>query len=444
MKNKRIVSLIMTLCILLSIFPINTIITEALSEVYTDTAGNTALLEETSVAGKYALTLHFAKSYGYLPTQIVDGMNVSTDDSSLNGRIKLLLSGAVAKYNADNGTSLTTPSLNAETGAGRAAVFTDVNYSITELTITTAADAYITKFLFNTILPADGFVNLEKIDISGMNITNGQQPTSSANWNILNNSPAFANESAAAVIKYYTNATTVASITGNRTKIYEKLHTILLPENLVTLGSHTMRNIPALKEIALPDSIKTMGHYVFAGCSNLTKVKLPSQLQSYGLYEGVYYYNFDVNALNVDWTFHGVSLNDKSRAQLMKDINSSKPSNVDLRGSNIVAADLLLLTNTQNLQSLNVMDCEALNGLAEGSEDYNKVESYLYNLRSKGITVHSGVEIIETYTDGEGNTATLTANGDGTYALSLHFAKAYRHTGLGLNAGKNHTTNAAT
>jgi len=312
MKSKKGLSMAVALCAFFSVFSISILPVSATSDLYTDDKGNTAVISQTAVSGKYALTLHFANGYDYISGEIVDGMNTSNNSGSLNGRVKSLLLGAVGKYNANHATTLTAPAL------GYVAQFIDVNYSITELKVTSATGIFVSKYLFNTILPADGFVNLEKVDLSGMNITNSYLNTSSANKNIVNNNPVFANDSATSIIKFYTNQTNTTTISGDRAVIYQKLNTIILPSTLLILGSHTMRNIPALKEIVVPNGVATIGHYVFSGCT---------------------------------------SLNSNSKARLFLDIKKNNAAvNIDLSGSNFSASELLTITKTDKLKTLNVSE----------------------------------------------------------------------------------------
>lgn len=62
----------------------------------------------------------------------------------------------------------------------------------------------------------------------------------------------------------------------------EKLQTILLPDNLTTIGVRAFNKCVSIDTLIIPDPVHTIGDYAFENCKNLTCVKLPSSLTTIG------------------------------------------------------------------------------------------------------------------------------------------------------------------
>ena len=62
----------------------------------------------------------------------------------------------------------------------------------------------------------------------------------------------------------------------------DSLKTVVLPQNLETIGESAFRNCAALENITFPASLKTIGRYAFQSCKMLKKVVLPEGVTTLG------------------------------------------------------------------------------------------------------------------------------------------------------------------
>lgn len=75
-----------------------------------------------------------------------------------------------------------------------------------------------------------------------------------------------------------------------------KLETIVLPRNLVHIGSQAFYNCVSLKEIDVPETVKTIQRSAFAGCSNMTKATIPNSITEFDDY--LFYNCYKLKELN--------------------------------------------------------------------------------------------------------------------------------------------------
>ena len=76
---------------------------------------------------------------------------------------------------------------------------------------------------------------------------------------------------------------TNSAIGGNAFKSYINLQSIMISNNVVTIGNNAFQNCPvSVHNIQIPNSIKTIGSLAFAYCENLTSIIIPSSVESIG------------------------------------------------------------------------------------------------------------------------------------------------------------------
>ena len=436
MKNyyfKKFISLALAFCLIFSALPITIWAVDEVatqSGTATDSYGNTATLAALD-NGKFGLSFHFVGTYkdGMTDAGVSSGKNTATDTTRLGGIVKYLLVEAVKDYNSKNNTALTAPAL------GETAKFTDVNYSVTELTVTSAEGATVDNDLFRSVLPTDGFVNVEKIDMSGMNCPNNKL-TYQSGYGI------FADQ----YVIYYVDETSTSTIEGAGQKTscsYLNLTELILPNSLEIVGTSAIRGLGALTSIVIPDNVTCLEGSSLQRNKNLKKVTLSKNLVYYGTSDN------DTTPVSVtestqtpvnNWTYHGTTLTEASWTQLISDINSNNPVSLDFSDSNITWAQLQTIETT-TLEYLDISGCTALED--ESGTDYSNVVEYVATMRANGVTVITNIKFNNTYSDTNGNSATLTALDSGKYSLSLHIAQASLKDGTtdaGVSSGRNTAT----
>ena len=60
------------------------------------------------------------------------------------------------------------------------------------------------------------------------------------------------------------------------------LISVVLPEEVTSIGYEAFRNCSSLTSISIPDSVTSIGNGAFQGCINLTSIILPESLVSIG------------------------------------------------------------------------------------------------------------------------------------------------------------------
>ena len=390
---------------------------------YTDSNGNSALLSLRD-DGKYKLSLHIVQANlkDGASAGVVNGQNVAQDTTRLAGIVKALFVGAVEKYSNDYDTALTAPAL------GKTAKFTDVNYSVVELTVSSAEGVTVDMDLFRQILPTDGFVNITKIDMSGMNCVDNKLIYQNG-WGLFSDQD----------VVYYVDETTTAKIEGAGQKTtcsYLNLTDLILPDSLKTLGGSALRGLNALTSIVIPDGVTCLEGSSLQRCDNLKTVTLPKDLVYYGTT------NDTTAPVSVtenkrtpvdNWIYHGTALTDASWTQLISDINSNVPVSIDFSGSSI-SSSLLKQIDISELIELDISNCENINNLDKSSQEYKDVVEFVRELRNRNAIVKTDIFIGDsaldgTYNDDAGNSAAITPLENGKYALSLHFANHYSYSG---------------
>ena len=74
------------------------------------------------------------------------------------------------------------------------------------------------------------------------------------------------------------------AIEANAFQNCSSLETVILGEQITSLGDNAFRGCSALQSIVIPDSVKTMGTYAFEGCGNLTSAKIGTGIETIGTY----------------------------------------------------------------------------------------------------------------------------------------------------------------
>lgn len=78
--------------------------------------------------------------------------------------------------------------------------------------------------------------------------------------------------------EYYTGCHTEDNIIGKNMFRETNILEIILPENIVSIGSYAFYNCQFLRSINLPDGIKSIGEYAFNKCRNLRTIMFPKSL----------------------------------------------------------------------------------------------------------------------------------------------------------------------
>lgn len=63
---------------------------------------------------------------------------------------------------------------------------------------------------------------------------------------------------------------------------WKNLMSIILPENITELVTHTFADCDSLQSLIIPPKVTTIGHYTMASCVNLVRLHLPASLSVMG------------------------------------------------------------------------------------------------------------------------------------------------------------------
>ncbi|HBK31562.1 MAG TPA: hypothetical protein DDZ78_08075, partial [Porphyromonadaceae bacterium] len=76
--------------------------------------------------------------------------------------------------------------------------------------------------------------------------------------------------------------TVANTISADMFRYYDELHTIILPNSVISIGQSAFEGCTGLTSITLPNSVTTIGYRAFRSCTGLTSISIGSGIKEIG------------------------------------------------------------------------------------------------------------------------------------------------------------------
>ena len=247
MRPKRLISLLVAVCMMITMLPLSAV--TAFAADTSSTTGGTASY----------------KGYNYAYTVNTDGNATITDFLGPDDSVNPVDSASTVSYDIEIPTELGGFTV---TGLGRRSFSTNDHYS----------PLYPLKSKIQSVTIPQSVTSIGDSAFAGCHnlnsLTINDAATSIGSW-------AFAECPLATKLSLGKNIKTIGDYAFYDCRA---LTSVTIPQSVTSIGDSAFGECSSLETLSLGENIKTIGHFAFADCSSLTNVTIPQSVTSIGNY----------------------------------------------------------------------------------------------------------------------------------------------------------------
>ncbi len=126
---------------------------------------------------------------------------------------------------------------------------------------------------------------------------------------------------------------------------FEKLESIIIPDNITSIEDDTFKNCSTLKTITIPDTVTSIGNNAFRGCKSLTDINIPQDVTQIG--SGAFYNCSSLTEVYIPSTVKSIGSGTFEYCINLEDINIQ---------NGITSIEAFAFFGCKNLKNINIPD----------------------------------------------------------------------------------------